>query len=490
MFHRTSTHTRRWLASGALLLAATLAGCRGKTGPCQQPGASGAVQYQGCLASHETIREVTELAPFTVLAIDYYEPGRGGYYSPGVNKQYFRILHGGRVVLEQAERVERWEGVGRNVLLATAYVPDDGGLHLLDAMPGGPLVHHLVTGPNHWEGDAVYEHGYPWGPRRRYLPRRYNSNDGGFLLGIDPFRLQLLPEGSDGAAAPSINTLASVSPDGRVYAYADSRVTPSAIMVVAADGGRRDPVALPLTALPTANLPANPYDALRAWFGASYTWEADHTGAWDIAARRPPGKTPDLADALEELFTDAALGYRNCFAPGNPHCLQGWERAQDAEALTGACCNSPFTYAPAAPVKAFGRPAVALSLRKLSEGGSGYTLLVEGQPVDLATALEQRLRRRKVPFVRADHCPGLADSHVACERKLRDAINWQHPPNDTAVLWRILQEAEENIIILTPTLALALYPDGGGRTWMVTLARYALPPRTGSKAMTPLFHRG
>lgn len=441
-------------------------------------------QYEGCLARHETLKIVTELKPFTVLTIDYYKPGWGGYYFSDVREKYFRILHDERVVLERAEGVEQWEGAGRSVLLATVQMLDDGGLHLLDAAAGKPVVRHLVTGVNHWEGEKNFEHGYPWGPERRYLPRRYYSNDAGFLLELDPIRLHLMPLGSTGIAEPTITTLAAVSPDGRAYAYVDNRNTPSAIKVVTADGGQRDPVALPLTALASSAPDVSPYEPLRNWFATSYKWETDRTGAWDIVPRQPVRAPSSMTDTLEDLFTDSLYGYRQCFAPGNRRCLPGWELAREPEALTGFCCNPSVTYSPTESVMAFDIRVVALSLRRLSDGGAGYGLVVEGNAAKLVATLERRLQRRKIPFVQASRCPNLATSHEFCERKLRDTINWQHPPNDTSKLSRILSAAEKNIVFLTPTLAFGLYPDDRGRTWILPLARYVMPPKVSAQGKT------
>ncbi|MGF6183198.1 hypothetical protein ABIB42_004251 [Massilia sp. UYP32] len=72
----------------------------------------------------------------------------------------------------------------------------------------------------------------------------------------------------------------------------------------------------------------------------------------------------------------------------------------------------------------------------------------------------------------------------SCERKLRDTINWQHPPNDTSKLSRILSAAEKNIVFLTPTLAFGLYPDDRGRTWILPLARYVMPPKVSAQGKT------
>lgn len=487
--------TKSFASMSMLVLTLNIAGCDQKGAPCVHRGTDNMPLYEGCLARHETLKNVTELDPFTVLTIDYYKPGWGGYYFSDVNDKYFRILHDERVVLQRADGVEEWEGTGRNVLLATVEMLDDGGLHLLDAAADDAVVRHLVTGVNHWEGEKNFEHGYPWGPGRRYLPRRYHSNDAGFLLDLDPIRLHLLPLGSTGITEPMITTLAAVSPDGRAYAYVDSRATPSAITIVTADGDQRDPVALPLTELVSNAPDINPYEPLRSWFATSYIWETDRAGVWNIVPHRPVSASSSMTDTLEDLFTDATYGYRQCFAPGNRHCLPGWELVKEPEALTGFCCNPSATYAPTKSVKAFDARVVALSLRRLNNGGSGYGLVVESDATKLVATLERRLRKRKIPFVRADRCPDLATSHESCERKLHDTINWQHPPNNTSVLSRILFEAEKNIVFLTPTLAFGLYPDDRGRTWILPLARYVMPPKIGAQAgstaaAAPLFHRG
>lgn len=487
--------TKSFVSMSMLALTCCIAGCDQKDAPCVRYGADKVPQYEGCLERHETVKIVAKLEPFTVLTIDYYKPGWGGYYFSDVKDKYFRILHDERIALPRAERVEQWEGTGRNVLLATVEMLDDGGLHLLDAAADDAVVQHLVTGVNHWEGEKNFEHGYPLGPGRRYLPRRYHSNDAGFLLDLDPIRLHLLPLGSTGITEPMITTLAAVSPDGRAYAYVDSRATPSAITIVTADGDQRDPVALPLTELVSSAPDINPYEPLRSWFATSYIWETDRAGVWNIVPRRPVSASSSMTDTIEDLFTDATYGYRQCFAPGNRHCLPGWELVREPEALTGFCCNPSATYAPTKSVKAFDARVVALSLRRLNNGGSGYGLVVESDATKLVATLERLLRKRKIPFVRADRCPDLATSHESCERKLLDTINWQHPPNNTSVLSRILFEAEKNTVFLTPTLAFGLYPDDRGRTWILPLARYVMPPKIGAQAgstaaAAPLFHRG
>lgn len=482
---------------GVVLLAMQISGCNTKAGPCAQPGVEGVARYERCLAPHETIKRVTEPAPFTLLHIEYFKPGSWGSFSPGLTLEYVRILRDGLVVVEQAQQVERWEGLERTVLLATAKRPENAGLLLLDSAPNAPIVRHVPTGYNPWEVDTGFQLGYPWGRGRRYLPRRYNSNDGGMLLSLDPFRLELLPESPRSMLAPTVTTLASVSPDGRTYAYASSRTTPAAIMVVSASGDRRDPVALPITGLAPEAPGTSPYEPLRSWFAAAYTWQADSAGAWDLVPRRRPPQGIGTTEALEELFTDAANGYLQCFAAGNPHCMQKWNRLRDPAVLTGSCCESPYTYAPAEPVKAFGARVVALSLRRLIDGNSGYAMLAEGDAATLAAALEQRLRQRNIPFVRADRCPDLADSQEACERRLLDTINWQNPPDDNTLLRRILDEAEEKRpVFLTPTLAFGLYQDERGLTLLLPFARYVMSraPRHGTRVpqsgAAPLHHKG
>lgn len=459
-----------------------LAGCTGKA--CLDSSDSGTKVYDGCLGRHESVTDATQVGPFTTLDISYSEP----YGYLGAHLNYQRILYKGRILARQVDDVQAWTGLSSTVLFANIYEGDLSAsrLHLIYERAGRPVIERVDIGIDGWVANYEFPYGYPLHGGVRYFPRYVGSRDAGFLLGVVPTRLTKLPLGPQGIRVPRVQSLAGIAPDGKAYAYTDSRLTPSAIAVVDADGAVRAPVPIPFTSLAHSVQPdTNPFEPIWRWFAATFTWQKDERGRWGIVPTRAPPAIPTV-NPVEEPFIDAITGYQACFASDNPVCLKGWRFQQDSAAHFGDCCLSRYAYVPTEPTRAFEADVAAMVYSSSFTADSGYQLLLNALPNRVIAALTKRLRSRKVPFVRADECPNLASDDAACIARLTETIHWKNDTVGRKILSVIIRASEKHAVFMTPTVALAVYAGPHGQTWVETLARYDLGASAGTESKPKL----
>jgi hypothetical protein len=427
--------------------------------------------YDGCLDSHETATEATQIGPFTTLAILYVN----GYGYFGTHRTYQRLLYKGRILASEVSDVQPWNGLSSPVLFADWYVGDDlGSLHLIYERGRQPIVERIVRSGSGWRADQQFPYGYPLQSGTRYFPRTFGGFDAGFLLDVLPTRLTKLPLGPEGVSVPSVQSLAGIAPDGTAYAYADSETNPSAVVVVNADGTLRDPIPIPFTTLALGFGPnINLFDPLWRWFGLTFKWEKDTRGRWDI---RPTwaDAAASASNPVEEPFIDGVSGYHSCFVSANRACLQGWRPVHDGASRFGDCCLSRYVYEPAEQTQAFGADVQAVVYSKSAASNSGYRLLLNSPADRVIATLTTRLQGRKVQFVRTDQCKNFAPDYDECIARLNQTF---HPNGQLSqeLLSAIFRATDNTAIFVTPTVAFAVYAAPKGRTWVDTLARYALP---------------
>lgn len=440
------------------LVAVLLTACGGPVTPPSGP-------YARYLKGDESVRKVTQEGPFTLLDIEYRSCC--GYLF-GAQLDYQRILYRDKVIVKRTERAVPFHGFGRSALIWPIIV-SDGDLTVVSERNGKAVFDKFNPGVYDYRGEEGFEYGYPIAPGVRYFPR-----NGGALVRGFPITVQPLPKGVD-CCGVWIGELAGTAPDGTAYAYADRRDTPGAIIVVDADGQAREPVALPQAAtIPDTKQDLSPYSPLLRWFGASFQWVRNAQGRWNVLPATP---APHAASApLEDLFLDVTTGYRQCFATDNAACQAGWRRLREGE-LPGIFKDGfmpPYTYAPLQPARAFGAPVSALLFGRTGYGGPGYHLFVDDKPVNVIAAFTQRLRQRKLPFVRADECPR-EDDWPQCEDAYRKQLGWEDKLDyslEDALHWR----PEDGAMFMLPTLAVTISALEDGSTQVYTRARYPAPP--------------
>ena len=465
--YRQVSHTRpgvRWLCV-LLIVCSVLCGCTDN--PCLDNSNEGATVYDRCLSRHESVTSATRLEPFTVLTISYDEPY--GYW--GAHLMYQRILHKDRVLTKKVDSVQPWSGLSNSVLFADFYEGDASSLHLIYEREGRPIVERIDAGRDGWFATHDLPYGFPLHPGVRYFPKYVSGNDAGFILSVLPTRVTILPAGPEGVRVPSVQSLAGIAPDGNAYAYADSRMTPSAVVVVDKDGMVHDPIPIPFTSLAiSVRSDANPFEPLWHWFNFTFTWQKNERGRWEIVSKWvSPSATP--ANALEELFINAFNGYKACFVSDNPACFQGWKLQENRNAQSSDCCLSRYAYAPTKPTEAFSANVEKLVYSALVTSGSGYQMLLNAPPELVIATLSKRLKSRNVPFVRGDQCPDVALNESSCIAQMKQSIKWKDSVSHD-VLGAIFSACEIGAVFVTPTVALAIYSAPNGQTWVDTLARY------------------
>lgn len=462
---RSGYHAALWLCS--LLLACFSPGCAARE--CPATPDAGLEAYGRCLERHETVTAATQAGPFTTLDISY---SAGSGYFTSTHNTYKRILYKGRVVAPKVEAAQTWSGPPGSVLFADWWEHDDKGkLHLMYERAGQPVVERIEQGGSGWDASYEYPYGYPLQAGTRYFPRYLGGFDSGFLLSVLPTRLTRLPLGPQGVNVPWTQSLAGIAPDGKAYAYSNSRTAPSGIVIVDADGTLRDPVPIPVTTLPANMGPgANPFEPVWRWFSASFAWQKDAQGRWQIVPAWA-GSAAATANPVEELFIDAEAGYRNCFAGAVAHCLKGWRPIPDVATRLDDCCLSRYAYEPIAPWQAFGADVVAVVYSKGLSGNSGYQLLLDAPPERVVEAIGKRLNSRGASFVRSDKCANFASRENDCRAQLIRNNHWDDPESADRLVG-ISAVAAQALVFVTPTAAFAFYPESNGRTRVVTLARY------------------
>ena len=446
-------------AASLLLVAVLLTACGAPATPPSGP-------YARFLKGDESVRKVTQEGPFTLLDIEY-RSCCGYLFSAQVD--YQRILYRDKVLVKKVERAVPFQGFGRPALIWPIII-SDGDLTVVSEHDGKAVFDKFNPGVYGYRGEAGFEYGYPISPGMRYFPR-----NGGALVKGFPIQVQPLPDGLD-CCGVWIGMLAGTAPDGTSYAYTDSREEPAAIVVVDADGQMREPVPLPrATTTPDAKLDLSPHSPLLRWFGASFQWTRNAQGKWNALPLAPAPKAGPAP--VEELFLDAATGYRQCFATDNTTCQPGWRRLRGGElpAIFKDGYMPPHTYAPPQATRAFGAPVSALLLGRTGYGGAGYHLFVDDKVESVIVAYTRRLRARQLPFVRVDECPRSEHDWPECADAFRRQLGWQQKLDyafEEALHWR----PQDGAMFVLPTVAVNIRAMDNGGTQIVTLARYGAPP--------------
>lgn len=451
------------------VLCAFLPGCTPSN--CVDMAAHDDDRFVACLLPHESLKSVKEYGQFTALEL-HYNSGPG---SLGHIDAYTRLLYRGRTVVPQARDIARWDNLPQTVLFADFVEKnlDAGTLHIVYEQGDKAVVetiHPLVN--DSYTADYEFPYGFPMGPGRRYFQAIFEPDNAGFLLQVLPTRVTRLPLIPDGIRIPFIKVLAGIAPDGQAYAYTDDRTAPSVIGIVDSDGTVHDPVPIPFQPLETSADPhANPFEPVWRWFAASFAWQRDKSGKWTVAPLPThPVKLP--ANPVEELFIDGIAGYRTCFSGANAHCSQQWQLQKEQPAGLADWYLSPYRYTPPVATRAFDANVSTLLYSRASGNQSGYQLLLDAPPDQVIAALNKRLQDRGIPFVRIDRCPGVASyENTACKAQLQKTIHWHDTLSDED-LRQLFRSAEDSIVLMTPTLALGVYPAPGNRTFISTLARY------------------
>lgn len=451
------------------IACAFLAGCTASN--CVNIKAMDDARFASCISSRESLKTVKEYEPFTALELDY----SSGHGSLSYIDAYTRLLHRGRVVVPKARNIAPWENLPRTVLFADFSEKnlDAGNLHIVYEQAGKAVVDIIPPTNGGYTADHAFPYGFPMGPGTRYFQAIFEPDNAGFLLQVFPTRITRLPLIPNGIRIPFIKNLAGIAPDKQAYAYTDDSTAPSVIGIVDSDGTVHDPLPIPFQPLEASADPlANPFEPLWRWFAASYEWQHDHSGKWNVVpVLKHPANPP--ANPVEELFIDGIAGYRTCFSSANALCSQQWQLQKEQPAGLTDWYLSPYRYVSRASTRAFDANVTTLIYSRSSLANqSGYQLLLEALPAHVIAALNKRLQDRGIPFVRIDQCPDVdAYENTACKARLQKTIRWHDTLSDENL--RILfRSAKDSIIFMTPTLAFGVFPAPGNRAFLSTLARY------------------
>ena len=433
---------------------------------CAAPATSPVGPYARFLKGDETVRKVSQEGPFTLLDIDYR--ACCGFFN-GAQLFYQRILYRDKVVVKRVERAEPFAGFGRPAL-AWPVVGSDGDLAVLSDANGKPVFDKFNPGAYGYRAQDGSGRGHLIAPGVRYFP----GSRGALVRGF-PITVQALPQGID-CCGLSIDVYAGTSPDGSAFAFTDRHDAPGAIVVVDADGQAREPIAFPhAQPSPDSQNDLSRYSPLLRWFETSFDWKKDGQGHWNVAPVVP--RPAAARNPVEEFFLDSVNGYRQCVATDNASCLKGWRplRAGELPGLFKDGYVPPHAYGPADPTQAFGAPVNALFFGQTMSGGPGYHLLVAASPAQLVSAFEQRLRQRKLPFVRIDECPRKPLEPPLCVDTFRRDLGWKSKPERglaDALRWH----EQDGAMFMLPTITISIAAVEGGMTQIATAARYPLPP--------------
>ncbi len=400
-----------------------------------------------------------------------YSSGGGSFMTSGVNS-YMRLIHRDKIVFEQAREIEPWLGLDKPAFFVE-YSSVDWGEYLVHEAAGKPVVERIEEGNMHHSGRRrVYAEGfpfgYPWRSGVRYFPR---AETPGGLFSVFPAKTRELPQPVDLLKRLDAYTLAAISPDETSFAYVDSMEAPTFILVVDANGERRDPIPIPRVQLPPRPGPAiNPYERVWSWFNATYTWQRDSNGKWSAKTVAPAERA--AANPVEEIFLSDRTGYRSCFTAADAYCLTSWHQASSAEVAKEEPGDAaqPLVYAPSIPIKAFGANAKLLVYQRSFWRNSGYLLYTDATPAQVVAQYVQRLERRKIPYVRSDQCPGSDNGSVDCNALLKSRLNITRRYDDWLI--RKLRNAGPGAtMFVLPDLVISFSTSEQGSTAILTVYR-------------------
>lgn len=451
--------TARLVWWGAAL--SMLAGCN----PFTEPPTG---QYADVLERGEKTVKAEPYGRFTALSVEYRQ---GGGSLMSTRNESMRLIHDEKVVVRNTDAIERWTDFAEPVYF-TRLGDEYKLLALVHERAGKAEVVRVPAAVNGYRGTQQYPHGFPLAPGIRYFPV---SQLPGFLVSAMPVAITPLPTAANGGDSLQLHALAAVSPDGKSFAYVDSEYAPSVVMVVDADGRRREPLPLPRFYLADQPVYAgNPYAHLWAWSRGALSWYKNAAGSWDV---EPEGMAPVPADAgraVEQLFISDQTGYRSCFAAAHRACLPGWRAASAAELRTAQSQGDevpPFAYAPQQAVTAFGGQVQLLRFAGDCCAVPSYHLYLDGAPDAVAAQLSTRLRQGKTPFVRVDQCPRRSGNDGKCAAQLAQQLG--RPESQGRALENLLDTMEEQqgVAFVMPTLAVMVRANGQGGSIIQTLMR-------------------
>lgn len=428
--------------------------------------------YARCLARNESVTGAAQVGDYTVLDIHL----SAGFMALGASYDFQRLLHDGRPVVDNSLTIEVWSGRDDPVFFIDPVYseePDRGQFQIVYTLAGTPVVEHIGDPNESYHANYAFRFGYPLTPQLRYFGAPDGRDHAGYLLGAHPTRVIDLPPAPGGGQTPLVGWLASVSPDGKAYAYIDGYQEVQAILVVDADGAHRGLIALPATAMEPARKHEHPFEPAWRWFAAQFTWARNDRGDWIVAPHAPASRAPE--NPLEELFIDAENGYRQCFSDDHPACLRGWRVHEEAARAGGdeECCLSKYAWTPTTPARAFGAGVSTLLYADTGASTSGYQLMLDAPHDTVTAAIIRVLRARRTPFIQPGDCPDSEEGILACVERIEKATGWDVLANDGAGT-RILHAAKSHAVFVTPSAAFAVFPMPDGRSAISTLARRAV----------------
>ena len=439
-----------------------LAGCNPFTEPPKG-------RYADVLERGETVTMALPHEEFTALSVEYRQ---GGGSLMSTEHHSMRLIHGAQVVVKHTDAIERWTDFDTTVYFAKLQ-DESGVLAIVRERDGKPVVEKIAPSIDGYRATRKYPHGFPWSNGSRYFPGQQLP---GFLVSAFPVKTTILPRALDDGESLQLRALASVSPDGKSFAYVDNEAAPGVVMVIDGDGKRREPIALPRTWLAgQADEEANPYEPLWAWSRTALAWRKNGAGNWDVL---PSAIAPGAAGArrvVEQLFLDEQSGYRTCFAAANAACLPGWRAASAAELRKtysrDAAHAPPFAYVPSAPASAFGAPVSLLLLSNNCCSVASYHLYLAAPPADIIAQLSARLQDSKIPFVRVDQCPPRSGNEDKCATQLAEKL--QRPGSLRRELEQLLNtlEPQQGVVFVMPTMAVTVRANEQGGSMIQTLLR-------------------
>jgi hypothetical protein len=444
-----------------VLIVMLLSAC----GPKRYTGDS---PYRAWLVDGESVLDAVEDGPFTLLHIDYRA---GSGYLTSTHLIYYRIVYRDRIIVKEAERAGHWAGATVPSFFVEIYGDNGYALHVAREAAGKPVLQHLASADQGWHGEKGFEYGYPLSANVRYFPPDHPRGRG-FLLHAAPFTVQLLPPvvGASGHG-PAVNYLASIAPDGKSVAYVDGFVPPGMIMVSDDDGVIHDPILIPAANMAEREEGANSVARIMRWFPTAFTWERSSLGKWQLAQRANAHGAARPANPVEELFLDASIGYRNCFASTVASCLPDWRRDlgdNPREALADSAAL-PYFYVPVKPVQAFGANVNLLHAGFI--GRPNYAVILDAPAAKVTAELISRLTSRNIPFVRSDQCPRGPEGWVDCAVPLHAQLGWTLPVEDE-LLAAVGNDPAMSTVFILPTLAVAVSARPDGMSLLKTVARF------------------
>jgi len=450
----------------ALLALSALAGCSGRT-PSKPQG-----PYATTLHDDEHVEKAVPYGQFTVLSV--VKTG-GGSYMTSMRLDYMRLIHRDKILIDEARAIVPWPGLDSPTFFAEYYVDNYWKEFLIHEAAGKPVVEHIDQGPERDDtrriGTEGFRYGYPWRQGVRYMPR---ARMPGFMLTASPLSVRVLPYPPELKHRLEAYTLAAMSPDEQSFAYVDSMDAPTFVMVVDEQGARRDPIPIPRVDLPPRpDADVNPYERVRNWFNATYTWKRDSNGHW--AAEPVVLAQRSAVNPVEEIFLSERTGYRQCFTSADAHCLANWHQATRAEVMKAEPGDGdmPLAYAPSVPMQAFGANVKMLAYGTSYWNNSGYFLYADGTPAQVVAEYVKRLESRKIVFVRSDQCPRPDGGDADCDEQLKSRLKITATDDD----WlgkRLRNTAPGVTTFVLPDLVISVSASAKGGTIIQTQYRGAI----------------